>query len=202
MFGWSPRARLSSFLGRHDLLVKQHSRSFKGSVSTSVLCGRRVVWRGPFSLISKLQLSKSWLFLKIFCACERFTVRCVKTSLHHRTSLCICVFFYWIKFVPKKKTILLWSDRMSDLLRNLVGRQRMKKKPRRFCCDRALCNFWNQKKIDLGFQGNTNSEFAEFLLHSPMAIWTRKREKIMDDGAEGKKNRAAANSKWFVLRWR
>ena len=25
---------------------------------------------------------------------------------------------------------------------------------------------WNHKNIDLGFQVNTNSEFAEFLLHS------------------------------------
>ena len=80
----------------HDFSFKlrtDQGRKLKGSLSTSVLCGRRLMWR-PFSLISKLQLSKSWLFLKILCACEQFTVRCVKTSLHHRTSLCICVFFY------------------------------------------------------------------------------------------------------------
>ena len=62
-------------------------------------------------------------------------------------------------------------------------------------------NLWNQKKIDLGFQGNTNSEFAEFLLHSLVQCKQFEQESVrMDDGAEGKKNRTAANSKWFVLR--
>ena len=61
-------------------------------------------------------------------------------------------------------------------------------------------NLWNLKKVDLGFQGNTNSEFAEFLLHS-LVQWQFKQESVrMDDGAEGKKNRTAANSKCFVLR--
>ena len=57
-------------------------------------------------------------------------------------------------------------------------------------------NLWNQKKIDLGFQGNTNSEFAEFLLHSLVQRKQFEQESMrMDDGAEVKKNRTAANSK-------
>ena len=72
----------------------------KVSLSTSVLCGHWVVWR-PFSLISKLQLSKSWLFLRIFCACERFTVRCLETSLHHRISKFIYVFSIELSLHPK-----------------------------------------------------------------------------------------------------
>ena len=62
-------------------------------------------------------------------------------------------------------------------------------------------NLWNQRKIDLGFQGTTNSEFAEFLLHS-FAQWQFEQESVrMVDGAEGKKNTTAADSKWFVLHW-
>ena len=42
----------------------------------------------------------------------------------------------------------------------------------------------NQKKIDLGFQGNTNSEFAEFLLHSLVQRKQFEQESVrMDDGA-------------------
>ena len=54
--------------------------------------------------------------------------------------------------------------------------------------------------MDPGFQGNTNSEFAEFLLYS-VVQWQFEQESMrMDDSAEGKKNRTAGNSKCFVLR--
>ena len=172
----------------------------KGSLSTSVLCGRWVVWQ-PFSLISKLQLSEPWLFLRIFCACERFTVRCLKTSLHRRISIFICVFFFcWIKFVPKKPRFCCRRVECRDVLRNVVGRQGMKKN-KTILLRESTFNLWNQRKIDLGFQGNANSEFAEFLLHS-LAQWQFEQESVrMVDGAEGKKNTTAADSKRFVLRW-
>ena len=88
---------------------------------------------------------------------------------------------------------MLWSVRMS---RSPPKRGR----PPRNEKIKTILLRGNQRKIDLGFQGNTNSEFAEFLLHS-LANWQFEQESVrMVDGAEDKKNTTEANSKWFVLR--
>ena len=79
------------------------------------------------------------------------------------------------------------------------GRPPRNEKNKTILLRESTFNLWNQKKIDLGFQGNTNSEFAEFLLHSLEQCKQFEQESV-DDGAEDKKNRTAANSKWFVLR--
>ena len=81
------------------------------------------------------------------------------------------------------------------------GRPPKNEKNKTILLRESTFNLWNLKKIDLGFQGNTNSEFAEFLLHSLVQRKQFEQESVrMDDGAEVKKNRTAANSKWFVLR--
>ena len=76
------------------------------------------------------------------------------------------------------------------------GRPPRNEKNKTILLRQSTFNLWNQKKIDLGFQGNTNSEFAEFLLHSLVQRKQFEQESMrMDDGAEVKKNRTAANSK-------
>lgn len=80
------------------------------------------------------------------------------------------------------------------------GRPPRNEKNKTILLRESTFNLWNQKKMDPGFQGNTNSEFAEFLLHS-VVQWQFGQESMrMDDSAEGKKNRTAGNSKCFVLR--
>ena len=79
-------------------------------------------------------------------------------------------------------------------------KKKKKKKNRTILLRESTFNLWNQNKIDLGFQRNNNSEFAEFLLHS-LVQWQFEQESVrMDDSAEGRKNRTAANRKCFVLR--
>ena len=51
--------------------------------------------------------------------------------------LFVFFFFYWIKFMPKKPWFCCGRAECRDLLRNVVGRQGIKK-TRRFCCERAL----------------------------------------------------------------
>ena len=64
-------------------------------------------------------------------------------------------------------------------------------------------NIWNQKKIDLGFQENTNSEFAKFLLDS-YRVEREQDSAVMSvaigDGTEDKRKSTTANSEYnFVL---
>ena len=98
--------------------------------------------------------------------------------------------------MPKKGLdfVVVGPKLCRDLLRNVVGHKTILLRESTF-------NLWNQKKIDLGFQGNTNSGFAEFLLHS-LVQWQFEQESVrMDDhdSAEDKKNRTAANSKCFFF---
>ena len=99
---------------------------------------------------------------------------------------------------PKTDFVVSGRAECRDLLQDVVGHQGMKKN-RTILLRESTFNLWNQRKIDLGFQGNTHSEFAEFLSHS-LVQWHFEEESVrMDDGAEGKKNRTAANSKSKVF---
>ena len=60
----------------------------------------------------------------------------------------------------KKKTTLLWSRQLSLSLPN-HGRLPKNEKKKTILSQESTLNLWNQKTIDLGFQRNTNSEFAE-----------------------------------------
>ena len=103
--------------------------------------------------------------------------------------------------LPKKIRLCCGQTKRRNHRQNVVGHQGMKKKTKRILLRESAFKLWNQKKIYLGFQGNTNSEFAEFLLHSLVQCKQFEEESVrMDDGAEVKKNRTEANSKWFVLR--
>lgn len=111
------------------------------------------------------------------------------------------MFFFLLNQVCAPKNPILLSVIGPGMSRSPPkrGRPPRNEKNKTILLRESTFNLWNQKKIDLGFQGNTNSEFAEFLLHS-LVQWQFEEESVrMDDGAEGKKNRTAANSKWFVL---
>ena len=86
---------------------------------------------------------------------------------HHHIIEFVCFFSIELSLFPKKKTdfVVVGPKLCRDLLRNVVGHQGMKKN-KTILLRESTFSLWNQKKIDLGFQGNTNSEFAEFLLHS------------------------------------
>lgn len=81
------------------------------------------------------------------------------------------------------------------------GRPPRNEKNKTILLRESTFNLWNQKKGDLGFQGNTNSEFAELLLHR---IVECEQDSVgmpvsPGDGAEAKKSTTVANSKAFVL---
>ena len=111
----------------------------KGSLSTSVLCGRWVVWQ-PFSLILKLQLSEPWpgFFWGFSAPVNSLWYGVLRRHyIVEFQYLFVFFFFYWIKFMPKKPWFCCGRAECRDLLRNVVGRQGIKK-TRRFCCERAL----------------------------------------------------------------
>ena len=105
-----------------------------------------------------------------------------KSSLHHRFSI-FCRFFCLLNQVcAPQKTDFVVSGRAEcrDLLRNVVGHQGMKKN-KTILLRESTFNLWNQRKVDLGFQGNTNSEVAEFLLHS-LVQWQFEEESVRNYG--------------------
>ena len=125
-----------------------------------------------------LAFSEDFLRLRTVCAAA-----CLS---HH----CIIDFLYFVIFfsfesslcLPKKNDFVV-SGRAEcrDLLRNVVGHQGMKKKNKTILLRESTFNLWNQRKIDLGFQGNTNSEVAEFLLHS-LVQWQFEEESVRNYG--------------------
>lgn len=100
---------------------------------------------------------------------------------------------------------LLWSamSRSPAKRVNKVGRPARNERNKTILLRESTFNIWNQKKIDLGFQENTNSEFAKFLLDS-YRVEREQDSAVMSvaigDGTEDKRKSTTANSEYnFVL---
>ena len=108
---------------------------------------------GHFNLYRNCSSQSPVYFWGFLALCERVRVRCVKKSLHHKSSLSICVFFFLLWSVSgrmsrsppkcgrpprneKNKTILL---RESTLKR---------KKMLLLFINKCQLNFWNQVFIE------------------------------------------------------
>ena len=113
--------------------------------------------------------------------------------------LCISVacFKFVMKFVCKDWPLLWLAMSCSPAKRGRPAKNERKK------MQESTFNIWNQTKIDLGFQGNTNSEFAKFLLdrveHEREQHSAVNMSVVMGDKTEDKRKRTAANSQNFVL---
>lgn len=112
----------------------------------------------------------------------------------------LCFFPIELNLCPKKKPdFVVVGPKLCRESPPKRGRPPRNEKNKTILLRESTFNLWNQKKMDPGFQGNTNSEFAEFLLYS-VVQWQFEQESMrMDDSADGK-NRTAGNSKCFVLR--
>ena len=81
---------------------------------------------GHFRLYRNCSSQSSGFFWGSSALCEHFTVRCVKTSLHHRISIYIWGFFLLNQVCAQKTQFCCGRVNCRDLRQNVVGRQRMK----------------------------------------------------------------------------